>query len=78
MILQQFLMGQNADVLGLTGKERFSLNLGEDIKPGMEVTVSVEGGSVDSFKAKLRIDTESEVTYYKARAAFLYMSFIAY
>merc|ERR1712137_859885 len=61
----EFKNGENADSLGLTGKETFSISLGEDIKPGMDVTVKVENGSIEEFTAKLRVDTACEVDYYK-------------
>merc|ERR1712137_291342 len=61
----EFKEGESAEKLGLTGKEYFSIDLGDEIKPGMEVTVNVEEGSIDKFTAKLRIDTDSEVAYYQ-------------
>lgn len=61
----QFMEGENAEVLGLTGKETFTFDLGDNIKPLSVIDVKVEGGKIDSFKAILRFDTESEVTYYK-------------
>jgi aconitate hydratase len=62
----QFKEGENADVLGLTGKEQFSFDLGDisQVKPGQEVTVNVSGGKISSFKTILRFDTDSETTYY--------------
>jgi len=60
----QFKSGENADTLGLTGKEKFSLDV-TGAKPGQEVTVQVEGGKVTSFKTTLRFDTETELNYFK-------------
>lgn len=60
----QFKKGESADSLGLSGKERFSIDI-TDAKPGQEVTVKVEGGKISEFKVNLRIDTESEMIYYK-------------
>ena len=37
----QYLQGQNADSLGLTGKERYSIDLPEDLQPGQKATVKV-------------------------------------
>lgn len=37
----QFLNGENADSLGLTGKEQFTIELPEDLKPGNNVNVKV-------------------------------------
>lgn len=60
----QFKEGQSADSLGLTGKEQFSIDI-TDAKPGQDVIVKVDGGKVSEFTATLRIDTESEMMYYK-------------
>jgi aconitate hydratase len=60
----QFKDGQDADKLGLTGKERFSVDI-TDAKPGQDVVVKVEGGSINEFTVTLRIDTPTEMTYYK-------------
>jgi len=61
----QFQEGQDAESLGLTGKETFSLDLGDSITPGQTVTVNVANGAIDKFDALLRIDTASEVSYYQ-------------
>lgn len=60
----EFKDGESADSLALTGKETFTIDLGDSITPQQEVTVLVHGGSIDKFTAKLRIDTDSEVSYY--------------
>jgi len=59
----QFKSGQDADSLGLTGKEKFSLDV-TTAKPGQDVVVKVEGGKVNEFTATLRFDTETELNYY--------------
>jgi aconitate hydratase len=62
----QFKEGENADKLGLTGKESFSFDLGSPIVPGSEITIHVSGNdAVKQFSAILRFDTETEVTYYR-------------
>jgi aconitate hydratase len=58
-----FKDGQNADSLGLKGNEQFTVDLGSDIKPGMDVTVTTNTGI--SFVCKLRFDTPIEITYWK-------------
>jgi aconitate hydratase len=60
----QFRPNESADALGLTGKERFSINI-EGLKPKDEVTVKVEGGKIAEFKAILRFDTSTELSYFK-------------
>jgi len=60
----QFKAGENADTLGLTGTEKFSLDI-TGVKPGQDVTVNVEGGKTSSFKTTLRFDTETELNYFR-------------
>lgn len=54
-----FKSGEDADSLGLTGHERFSIDLPSsvsDIKPGQDVTVVTDNGK--SFTCTVRFDTE--------------------
>ena len=66
----QFPAGVNADSLGLSGSERFSitgleaLNHGE-IPVSVTVTATGDDGSVTSFDARLRIDTPTEADYFR-------------
>jgi aconitate hydratase len=56
----QFLKGQNADNLGLTGSETFSFGFdSKSIKVGEEVEVTTSSGK--KFKVKARLDTEPEI-----------------
>jgi len=59
----QFKKGEDADKLGLTGKEKFSIDI-TNCKPGQEVVVNVEGGVISHFNTILRFDTETELNYY--------------
>lgn len=61
------LVFPGAAALGLTGTERFRLQLPEDLRPGMDVAVeSVSaGGEKQCFTAVLRLDTEVEIAYWK-------------
>lgn len=60
----QFKEGENADKHGLTGHERFSLNLeGGNLKVGQEIEVKADNGK--SFKAVVRLDTDPEIEYFK-------------
>jgi len=60
----QFVSGENADKLGLTGKEKFSIQLRKgDLKVGEILDVHVDNGK--TFKAKARLDTEVELAYFK-------------
>jgi len=67
----QFKEGENTETLGLTGKEQFSIDLGENITPGQDVVVHVSNGK--SFTTKLRFDTEVELTYYRNGGILQYM-----
>ncbi|KAL6056402.1 Aconitate hydratase [Balamuthia mandrillaris] len=59
----QFLPGQNADSLGLTGKEQFSVDI-TGLGAGATVTVKVSGGAIEQFDTILRFDTDTELNYY--------------
>jgi aconitate hydratase len=62
----QFKEGENAQTLGLTGKETFDI-VGLDGGAAKSVTVIArgEGGKSQEFKARLRIDTPKELDYYR-------------
>jgi aconitate hydratase len=57
----QFEAGQDADSLGLTGKEVFDIELPDELVPGQDVKVSTDTGV--TFTTKLRIDTPSEKAF---------------
>jgi aconitate hydratase len=60
----QFKSGEDAEKLGLTGKETFSIDLtSKPLQVGQMVTVRVSTGA--SFEARLRLDTPVELTYFK-------------
>lgn len=60
----QFLPGQNADNIGLNGKETFSFKLNEgNMKVGQEVEITTDSGK--KFKVKARLDTEPEIQYFQ-------------
>ncbi|MCM3388372.1 aconitate hydratase AcnA [Ureibacillus chungkukjangi] len=63
----QYLPGESADTLGLTGKEEISVNLTDNVKPRdiLTVTAKAEDGTVKEFKALARFDSEVEVDYYR-------------
>ena len=62
----QFTGGQNAQSLGLSGKETFEL-LGLDRGAAKQVKVlaKADGGKVTEFTVRLRIDTPKELEYYR-------------
>ncbi|MBT5227260.1 MAG: aconitate hydratase, partial [Proteobacteria bacterium] len=61
----EYVGGQTAASLGLTGSERFSINWGDKFGPRQTVTVSArsDSGDVTAFEAMLRVDTPVEVAY---------------
>jgi aconitate hydratase len=64
----QFLPGENADTLKLTGEEVFQIadiqDVVEKFSAGRQITVRVKGGKTAEFKAVVRIDTPQEALYY--------------
>merc|ERR1711892_187076 len=67
----QFLAGQSSEVLGLTGREKFSILLPDNLKPGQEITVTTDCGK--AFKVIVRFDTDLELTYYAHGGILNYM-----
>lgn len=63
----QFLEGQTADTLGLTGEEAFSVDISENVKPRdmVKVTAVSQDGSKKTFDALVRFDSVVDVDYYK-------------
>lgn len=63
----QFKEGENADVLGLTGKEVFNVYIDENVKPHdlVKVVAESEDGSKIEFEAIVRFDSEVEIDYYR-------------
>jgi aconitate hydratase len=63
----QFMDGETADSLGLTGRERFDIEVDDSLEPLQLVKVRAiaDDGSVTDFEARCRIDTPVEVDYYR-------------
>ncbi|OIV99207.1 hypothetical protein TanjilG_06512 [Lupinus angustifolius] len=60
-----FKSGEDADTLGLTGHERYTIDLPSkisEIRPGQDVTVTTDNGK--SFTCTVRFDTEVELAYF--------------
>jgi aconitate hydratase len=65
----QFKKHENADTLGLTGSERFTIKgiaTIDELNTEVEVAVVREDGSSDSFITTARIDTPLELSYFNA------------
>lgn len=67
----QYKAGENAESLGLNGKESFNINLPADLKPGQTVTITTDSNK--SFNVILRFDTEVDLLYYKHGGILNYM-----
>lgn len=69
----QYLPGENAEALGLTGKERYTILIPEDkdLRPGMNVEIKLDSGK--TFEAVMRFDTDVELTYYRNGGILNYM-----
>ena len=64
----QYLPGDNAESLGLTGKERFSISgLSKNLQAGkeMKVVAQPDKGDEIAFKVTARLDSPVEVEYYR-------------
>jgi aconitate hydratase len=64
----QYLPGESATTLGLTGRERFGvIGIAEGLRPHQEVNVTAasEEGRELRFRAIARLDGEIDVTYYR-------------
>ncbi len=64
----QFLPGDSAASLGLTGRERFSVRgLSDGLRPHQRLTLTArdEGGREREFQVEARLDGEIDVEYYR-------------
>ena len=63
----QFVKGDNAESLGLTGKETINVHIDETVGPNelVKVTATDEEGKVTEFNAIARFDSEVEIDYYR-------------
>ena len=64
----EFVDGQTPTSLGLSGRETFDLSgIADGLEPGcmIDVTATAEDGSVVTFQAKARLDSDVDVEYYQ-------------
>jgi aconitate hydratase len=64
----QYLPGESATALGLTGRETFGIHgIADGLHPRQEVAVTVRGedGRERQFRAIARLDGDIDVTYYR-------------
>uniref|UniRef100_A0A8C7E2D0 Cytoplasmic aconitate hydratase n=1 Tax=Naja naja TaxID=35670 RepID=A0A8C7E2D0_NAJNA len=67
----QYLPGQDAESLGLTGRERYTIIIPEDLMPGMNIQIKLDTGK--TFQAIMRFDTDVELTYFRNGGILNYM-----
>ncbi|KAF6122883.1 aconitase 1 [Phyllostomus discolor] len=67
----EYLPGETADTLGLTGQERYTISIPENLKPRMQVQVKLDTGK--TFQAVMRFDTDVELTYFRNGGILNYM-----
>jgi aconitate hydratase len=61
-----YLPGENAETLGLTGKETYDIEgLGDSSSGFVTVMATAEDGRVTTFGTRVRIDTPKEVEYFR-------------
>jgi aconitate hydratase len=62
----QYKAGQNAQTLGLSGKEAFEIvGLNRGAAKSVKVIAKGDDGNTTEFEARLRIDTPKELDYYQ-------------
>jgi aconitate hydratase len=63
----QFKPGENAEILGLTGQESYTIHIDDTLQPRQEVSVDVTDadGNTRTLKTICRVDTPVEVDYYR-------------
>jgi len=73
----QYVEGQNAESLGLTGHEVFSItgfgSLNDGVSPKTVAVTATHGDQRVEFEARLRIDTPMEAQYYRHGGILPYM-----
>ncbi|KAI5942174.1 cytoplasmic aconitate hydratase [Manis javanica] len=67
----EYLPGEDADMLGLTGQERYTIIIPENLTPRMQVQVKLDTGK--TFQAVTRFDTDVELAYFHNGGILNYM-----
>uniref|UniRef100_A0A3P9PBC3 Iron-responsive element-binding protein 2 n=1 Tax=Poecilia reticulata TaxID=8081 RepID=A0A3P9PBC3_POERE len=68
----QFVAGQNAETLELSGKERFSVALPESLRPRQQLTVRTSKGT--SFSVRALFDSEVDVIFFQHGGLLRYVA----
>lgn len=67
----QYLPGESAATIGLTGLEAFDIDIPANCQPGQKITVDTDKGH--KFDVVVRFDTEVDLTYFKHGGILNYM-----
>uniref|UniRef100_A0A8C2Z006 Cytoplasmic aconitate hydratase n=1 Tax=Cyclopterus lumpus TaxID=8103 RepID=A0A8C2Z006_CYCLU len=67
----EYLAGDTADSLGLTGRERYTILMPEQLTPRMVVDVKLDTGK--TFQVRMRFDTDVELAYFHHGGILNYM-----
>ncbi|KAJ4937035.1 hypothetical protein JOQ06_001621 [Pogonophryne albipinna] len=67
----EYLAGDSAESLGLTGRERYTILIPEPLTPRMLVDVKLDTGK--TFQVRMRFDTDVELTYFHHGGILNYM-----
>ncbi|KAK7169882.1 hypothetical protein R3I94_000198 [Phoxinus phoxinus] len=67
----EYLPGDSAESLGLTGRERYTVMIPPQLTPRMTVDIKLDTGK--TFQAKMRFDTDVELTYFHNGGILNYM-----
>ncbi|XP_056612333.1 cytoplasmic aconitate hydratase [Triplophysa dalaica] len=67
----EYLPGDTAESLGLTGRERYTVVIPSQLTPRMTVDIQLDTGK--TFQAKIRFDTDVELTYFRHGGILNYM-----
>ncbi|XP_028661663.1 cytoplasmic aconitate hydratase isoform X2 [Erpetoichthys calabaricus] len=67
----EYLPGETAESLGLTGRERYTVVIPEDLTPRTIVDIKLDTGK--TFQARMRFDTDVELTYFRHGGILNYM-----
>lgn len=68
----QYLPGENAGFLGLSGKERFTINLPEKLSPNQQLTVETSQGK--SFHVTALFDSDMDVIFFQHGGLLRYVA----
>ncbi|XP_034021137.1 cytoplasmic aconitate hydratase [Thalassophryne amazonica] len=67
----EYLPGDSADSLGLTGRERYTVVIPERLTPRMIVHIKLDSGK--TFQVRMRFDTDVELAYFHHGGILNYM-----